>query len=150
MVRHCPALLSRKRHVDFVQRLCCLGLIRQEFLQFLAWVVSAVGAGFHFLGFGAGSYFADLGAPSRDFGRHAPCTVDVFWAELDIERFSPAFGHFPLALKVLVLSCDKRVAFATIQPTIGDHFGHGSQPSCLHRNGCLDDADLRDKSPTGG
>ena len=53
-----------------------------------------MGTRFHFLGFGAGSYFADLGTPPRDLLRHTPCTVDILWAELDIERLGPTLGHF--------------------------------------------------------
>jgi len=94
-----------------------------------------VGTSFHFLGFSAGSYFADLGTPSGDFVRHAPRTVDIFWPELDIERFGPPVGHLLFAFGVFLPSCNKRVALAAVQPTIGDHFRHDSQPSSskLHR-----------------
>ena len=88
-----------------------------------------MGTRFHFLGFGAGSYFADLGTPPRDLLRHTPCTVDVIWAELDVERLGPPLRHFLLALRVLFPSCDERVAFAAVQPAIGDHFRHDFQPS---------------------
>ena len=77
-------------------------------------------AGLHLLGLGAGSYLADLGAPSRNLAGHASRAVDVLWFELDFEPLAPSLSHLRFSLKIVRLSCSKRVAFAAVQSAVCD------------------------------
>ena len=82
--------------------------------------------GFHLHDFGAGSYFADFGTPSRDLVRRASFAVNVFWFELEVEFSCPPFGYLPFPFEVSRLSCKECVAFAAVQSAIRDDLGHDS------------------------
>lgn len=107
-----------------------------------------MGAGFHFPGFGAGSYLTDLGTPSGNLVRHASRAVDIFWLEPDIEPFGPSLGHFLLSFKVIRLSCSECVALGTVQSAVRDDFRHCPQhPSSSTHT--ANDAGPRGKLATG-
>lgn len=80
--------------------------------------------GFHFLGFGAWSYFADRRTPSGNLTGHATPAFDIFRFEFNIQLSGPLLSYLLLSFKVVSLSGYERVAYGTVQTAIRGHLRH--------------------------